>query len=148
MTNLLENHYTYEGNPVNRLILGLPKPKTEHRITIGTDTFNFPGTLTGEIGFFDYIIGNTLLPDKSKPDQIIKLRALRIPFLGIEPGYRRKGIFSQKIDELEELAKNSLCEAITIEKIENPKIFIWGNRHGYLSYWDYRNILKYLNKSQ
>lgn len=142
----LEQHYRFEGKPVTRIVLGNPIPVSESNITIQGDRLNIPGTITGSVGFLDYLVTETLLPVSRKSNSITAKKAIRIPFLGIEPPYQGVGLCSYTLQELEEIAKKQDCSAITIEEVKNPLLVVWGNRHGYKPYWDYRNILKYLEE--
>ena len=140
----LKNHYQFEGGPTNRIILGSRAPVLDSKITIDENPLTIPGTFTGSIGFFDYLIADTLLPVSREESGITKLRTLRIPFLGIEPAHQKQGHFSETMKVLEGIAQRKDCSALTIESIKNPFLFVWGNRHGYKPYWDYRSSLKYL----
>ncbi|VVB78877.1 Uncharacterised protein [uncultured archaeon] len=144
MITILENHYTFDRKPVNRIILGEKMQVPESNINIFGDTLNMQGEITGSIGFFDYLIADTLIPTTRESDSMSYQKTMRIPFLGIEPEYQRQGYFLKSMRLLEEIAQKQDCSAITIEVIKNPFLFIWGNRHGYKPYWDYKNILKYL----
>ncbi|MFA5259492.1 MAG: hypothetical protein WC979_07410 [Candidatus Pacearchaeota archaeon] len=142
----LEQHYKFEGKPVTRILLGNPIPVSQSNITIQGDRLNIPGTITGSVGFLDYLVTETLLPASRKSDFITTKKTIRVPFLGIEPAYQGVGLCSYTLQELEEIAKKQECAAITIEDVKNPFLVVWGNRHRYKPYWDYKNILKYLEE--
>jgi len=141
----LKNHYTYEGKQANRLLLGEPMPIIDSNLRIEGKLLNIPGTTTGSIGFFDYLFSEEMtLPESIETGKIARLKALRVPYLGIEPPFQGNGFLSLIMGKLEQIAMEKRCRAVTIEEVKNPKLIIWGNRHGYKPYWDYRNILRYV----
>ena len=141
---IIENLYkSYEGS-INRLIIGKKINSNLSKMENFRPQYGF----TGNIGYIDYQITMLDVPKTEAKENTtdhsdyIKMLTFRILIIGIEPEYRSKGYFSSVVEFIYNKARESKCQCIVFDTIENDKLKRYLRINGAKLF--FKNAIKYL----